>query len=1110
MTSYKAIDRNYTKVKQLGNKLFIIIFSLSLIGAGQNVYAQKKDKDTKTQQAIAQADPNLNIFKFRSIGPAMISGRIIDLAVNPDNHIEYFVAVASGGVWKTTDGGISFDPVFDGQKPYSIGCVTYAPSNTHIVWVGSGENNSQRAVAYGDGVYCSLDGGNTWNNMGLKNSEHIGKIIVHPTNENIVYVAAQGPLWNAGGDRGLYKTTDGGKTWEKVLDISENTGVSDIAMDSRNPEVLYAATYQRRRHVFTLINGGPESAIYKSIDAGKTWKKLTVGLPNGDVGRIGLAISKANPDIVYTIIEAEGNSGGFFRSVDRGESWQKRSDHVAGSPQYYNEIFTDPDNENLVYSMDTYSRYTLDGGVTWHHLSTKSKHVDDHALWIDPDDTKHLLLGCDGGLYESFNQGQTWDYKQNLPVVQFYRVTVDDDFPFYNVYGGTQDNNSVFGPSRTIRNMGIVNSDWIITHGGDGFETVIDPVDKNTVYVQSQYGWLVRYNRQTGEELDIRPSEPDNGEAYRWNWNAPVKVSSHDHKTLYFAANKLFKSTDRGQSWKVISPDLTQQINRNLLKVMGKIQSSEAVAKNASTSVYGNIVSLAESPMKQGLIYVGTDDGQISVTEDDGANWKSYNAFPGVPENTYISCLTASQSNENIVYASFDNHKRGDYTPYLLRSSDKGKTWKSIVSNLPKEQTIYSIAQDHKNADLIFVGTEFGLWFTVDGGNKWEQLKNGLPSIAVYDIDIQRRENDLVLATFGRGFYILDDYSALRTMKSVVKDNQPAIFETKDAWMYNPSADWGWGKKGHFGDNFYTVENPPLATIIRYYYPEDFQSLKEKRKKLEKDKMKSGEDIKYPDFDALAEEENEIEPYLLFVIKDSEGTEIRKLQANVKKGVGEINWDMRHAGTYPIANYGKSPNFANEGNGAPALPGIYTVEMYLVSKDGIKNLNSSKQFKIKSLWNPEGGNQYADAGFYKQTAELIRKYNGLTREINYLKNKIDLSILAFKSTPGSNPEDLTKAIQVKMALDSIQIIISGDPVRMSRNAAYTPPLNERLDKIVWGIWNSSEGPTETHKQDYAIILERGKAIAKCIDKLKANEIKQLDIALDKINAPYTPGRSSGF
>lgn len=1086
-----------------------ILLVISLIFSLNSVAQKKKNQDAAKDNYIIKSS-DLGSFKFRSIGPAMISGRIIDLAVNPNNHSEYFVAAASGGVWKTTDGGIRFKPVFDGQRPYSIGCVTYAPSNTHVVWVGSGENNSQRSVSRGDGVYKSEDGGKTWKNMGLKTSEHIGKILIDPNDENMVYVAAQGPLWNAGGDRGLYKTTDGGKTWNKVLEISENTGVSDLAMDPRNPQIIYATSYQRRRHVYTLINGGPESAIYKSTDGGKSWDTLKNGLPKGDVGRIGIVISPANPDKIYAIIEASEGKGGIFRSSDRGASWQKMSSYVASSPQYYNELIADPKEENTIYSMDTYSRYSTDGGKTWTNFSNRSKHVDDHALWIDPDNIQHILMGCDGGLYESFNHGHTWDYKQNLPLSQFYRVSVDNDVPFYYVYGGTQDNNSVYGPSRTISRNGIVNSDWKITHGGDGFETVIDPQDPNTVYAQSQYGYLARYNRKTGEELDIKPSEPDNGETYRWNWNSPVIISPSDHKTLYFAANKLFKSTDRGNSWKVISPDLSREIDRNKLEIMGKVQSPEAVAKNASTSLYGTLVSLAESPKKKGLIYVGSDDGQISISKNDGQSWDKKTHFDGVPDMTYVSCIIASNFDENIAYASFDNHKRGDYKPYIFKTNDKGKTWESITSNLPKDETVYSIAQDHINTKMLFVGTEYGLWFTLDEGEHWLQIKGGLPSIAIRDIDIQRRENDLVLASYGRGFYILDNYAPLRTLKEVFTKKENLILPIKDAYLFNQSSEWGWRKKGHQGDNFYTADNPPVAVVIPYYFNEEIKTLKQQRKEAEKSAIKAGKSIDYPSFEQLAAEDNEIKPYLLFTIKDSQGNVVRKLKASIGKGLKTIQWDMRYPGTYPISKGGGKANFGNEGNGAPVLPGTYSVEMAKVVNGVISPLGNKQNFNVMSLNAKKGQPTSTDAAFYTLAAEQMRKMQFINRDLRLLQNQIDLIIIALKATPESNPQDLIKAYQVKHELDSIEVIMDGNSSIRKRNGPVAPGLNDRLNKVVWGVWASSEGPTQTHKEDYAIIQKRGAAIADFIEALKANEFKALNAALDKIKAPYTPGRSVDF
>ena len=761
-------------------KKILVTALLAITLIGQVIQSQTKKPDT-TDYFQSKTFSGL---KLRLIGPAITSGRIIDLAVNPKDHSHFFVAVASGGVWKTMNGGITFTPVFDSQNSFSIGCVTMDPNNANVVWVGSGENNSQRSVSYGDGVYKSLDGGKNWKNMGLKRSEHIGKIIVDPRNSNVVYVAAQGPLWGSGGDRGLYKTSNGGETWDLLLKISENTGVSDIAMDPRDPDVIYASAYQRRRHVWTLINGGPESAIHKSTDGGKTWTKLTEGLPSGDVGRIGLAVSPVNPDIVFALIETSDNSGGFFRSSDRGASWEKRYDYVSTSAQYYQEIVCDPKDVDRVYSLDTYLKLTDDGGKTWRNLGNEHRHVDDHAIWIDPDNTNHMLIGGDGGLYESYDLGKTFRFFPNLPITQFYRITVDNSEPFYYVYGGTQDNSTWGGPSRTTNTGGITNEDWFLVVGGDGYKAQVDPKDPNIVYGEWQYGGLVRLDRKSGEVLFIQP-QPEKGEEHRWNWDTPLLISPHANTRLYFAANRLFRSDDRGQSWKPVSLDLTRKIDRNKLPVMGKVWGPDAVAKNASTSLFGNIVSLTESPVKENLIFVGTDDGLIQVTED-AQNWRKIDRFPGVPDTTYVSDLFASQHNENVVYASFDNHKNADFKPYLIKSTDKGKTWTSIRGNLPDNGVVYTITEDFENPNLLFCGTEFGLYFTVDGGKKWIQLKGEFPTIAVRDLEIQKRENDLAIGTFGRGIYILDDYSSLRKLSEDLLKREAYVFPVKDALMYMP------------------------------------------------------------------------------------------------------------------------------------------------------------------------------------------------------------------------------------------------------------------------------------------------------------------------------------
>ncbi|NOZ46641.1 MAG: glycosyl hydrolase [Chlorobi bacterium] len=1079
------------QLKRINFSLLILIVLFLTVG----LKAEKND----TEKEGTLSSNTFSGLKFRSIGPAYASGRITDFAVNPENHSEYYIAAAAGNVWKTTNSGITYVPVFDNEGSYSIADVEIDPNNTHVVWVGTGEYNSQRAIGYGDGVYRSEDNGQSWENMGLKNSEHIGRIIIDPRNSD-VYVAAQGPLWGSGGDRGLYKSTDNGKTWNKILYISENTGVTDVVLDPRNPDILYAASYQRRRHVWTLIDGGPESAIYKSVDAGKTWEKLENGLPSVEMGRIGLAISTKNPDYIYAIIEAQFDKGGVFRSVNRGASWEKMSDHVSASPQYYNRLFVDPNNENKVFTVETYSKYSLDGGKTWKNIGNKNRHVDDHALWIDPDNSNHYLIGCDGGVYETYDNAKNWDFKDNLPVTQFYRVSVDNAYPFYYVYGGTQDNNSMGGPSRTLNRMGILNSDWFVTNGGDGFKSQIDPKDPNIVYAQAQYGWVVRYDKKSGENIDIKPIEGKN-EAYRWNWNAPLIISPHSHTRLYFAANKLFKSEDRGNSWETISPDLTRQLDRNSLKVMDKIQSVDAVAKNASTSLYGNIVSLTESPVKEGLLYVGTDDGLIQVSENTGNSWTRHESFSGVPKMTYVSCLFASRYNENVVYAAFDARKQNDLKPYLFKSNDKGKTWKSISANLPERGTVYSIIEDTKNSNLLFAGTEFGIFFTIDGGKKWIQLKGGLPTIAVRDIVIQERENDLVIATFGRGFYILDDYSSLRNITESELNKESIIFPVKDALMYVQKR----GKSAQ-GQSYYTAKNPPFGATFTYYLKDDILSLKEKRKKLEKENMEKNIPLKYPSVKELNEEDNETEPYLIFTINDANGYKVRELYAPAKKGINRITWDFRYASAGP-ANKVKD-KFKNKNAGMRALPGDYTVSLTKYENGNIKQLVGPVQFKAKVLNNtvlpakaPE-----ALAVFMKNVNELGRAIEGADKLNEELKHKAELIEIALSQTL-ANTDSLKKKIQeIKDEVYEIDKKLNGDKSISKRNENQPPSINDRLENVIYGLWSSTSDPTETMKQQYKITGELFTPLLAQLKEINNVVIPKIEKEMEALKAPWTPGR----
>lgn len=1052
--------------------------------------AEKEDKD------LINTESTYSGLKFRSIGPAIASGRVIDIAVNPNNYNEFYVAAASGGVWKTTNHGTTFSPIFDNEKSYSIGCITIDPNNTNVIWVGSGENNSQRSVSYGDGVYKSIDGGKSWKNMGLKKSEHIGKIIINPNNSDVVWVAAQGPLWKEGGDRGLYKTTDGGKSWEKSLEISENTGVSDIVIDSRNPEVIYASAYQRRRHVWTLINGGPESAIYKSVDGGLNWDKLTNGLPSDYVGRIGLAISEVEPDYIYAIIEASENNGGFFRSTDRGASWTKQSDHVSGSPQYYQELFVHPTNKDIVYSMSTYTQVTTDGGKTFNTLPLSEKHVDDHALWINPKNPDNIIIGCDGGLYETYDNAMSWRFYENLPLTQFYRVTVDNDTPFYNVYGGTQDNNTLGGPSRTISDNGIKNEDWIFTIGGDGFKTVVDPKDPNIVYSQPQYGFLVRYDKKSGEFTGIQP-QPEKDETLIWNWNSPVIISPHDNKTLYFAANKLFKSTNRGDSWTKISEDMTRNIDRNKLKVMGKIWPPEAVAKNQSTSVYGNIVSLDESPLEKGLLYVGTDDGLIQVSKDDGNSWNKISTFITIPETTYVSDITASLHNENVVYATFDNRKNGDFKPYIIMSKDMGSSWVSISGDLPDNLPVHSIIQDHLDKDLLFIGTEFGVYFTKDNGKNWVKFSNGLPTISIREIDIQRRENDLALASFGRGFYILDNYSTLREVNKEILEKDAHIFKVKDALMFIEDRSKG---RNSLGETYYRADNPEFGATITYYIKDSYESLTSIRKKEDKEKS---ENYDYPSFEELELEDIEKSPYLLFTFKDMNSNVVRRIKKSLSKGINRITWNLRYSDTAPLT----SNNLSESYSGMPVLPGDYTVEMHKIHNGKVTELAIPISFTAKQLDNKSlvAENKKELLDMQNQAFELRRVLIGTDKYLEDATQHLNLIENTIINYSSSNLDLLNEVNSVEDRIYEVNKIMNGNQTLQKRSSAFSPGLNDRLGTILYAFWYSSSAPTKTNLESIKLIeseFTRVESILSEIDK----SIEKITSELENSNSPWLPGR----
>lgn len=1068
-------------------------------------------------------DPSTAVFaglRLRSIGPASASGRVTSFAVNPDNPAQYFVGVASGGVWKTSNNGITWTPVFDNEGSYSIGTVTLDPKNPNTVWVGTGENNSQRSVSWGDGIYRSDDGGRSWRNLGLKDSQHIARIVIDPRDSNVVYVASQGPLWSPGGDRGVFKTTDGGKTWKNVLTISENTGATDIAIDPANPDRLLAASYQRRRHQWTLIDGGPESAIYKSDDAGATWRRIRAGLPQGDLGRIGFTFSPAEAHLVYAKIEASNNQSAFFVSHDSGESWERRA-AFEGTPMYYGQIVADPKNPQKFYAADTNFRVSEDGGRTIRPLGDRNKHVDSHTIWIDPRNTDHIFIGCDGGVYESYDGGQFWMFKANLPTLQFYDVDVDYAKPFYNVYGGTQDNFSWGGPTATRNQNGIMNSDWFVTTGGDGFVSRVDPQDPDTVYAESQGGGLVRFTRKTGSRINLQPIEGAGEDPLRWNWDAPLLISPHNHLRLYFGSNKLFRSDDRGTTWKAISPDLTKQIDRNALPVMGKIWGPDAVAKNASTAFYGNISAISESPKREGMLFIGTDDGNIQVRDEEGAQWRKAD-LSAFPEHIYVQRILASQHDENVVYAALDDHQNGDFKPYLLKSADRGKTWANISAGLPQNGPVMSLAEDHVNPKLLFAGTESGLFFSIDGGDKWNRLRGGLPTIEVRDMVIQKRENDLVLATFGRGFYVLDDYSPLRTATAETLKQEAVLFPVKNALEYVQASPLGGRGKGFQGESFYTADNPTFGATFTYYLRDGFQSKAQVRRAVEREAERNKQPLHYATADELRAEAAEEAPAIEISILDANGKLVRRLTGPAERGMHRVAWDLRgFSPTVPGEGAGgggrggrggggggggapdEEGGFGNFGGGHFVAPGKYKVAIAKSIDGKTTALAAAQSFEVLN----DGAAPPVE--FLDKVSRLQSAVSGAMEAANSAKQRLSVIRRALEDS-ASDPKLMEERDSLDHRLDALLVTLRGDDVLRRRQENVPASISQRANSVANGTRGLLEAPTHTQQEEYEIAARELEQFLPKLKVLVETDLKKFEQKLDAAHVPLTPGRFPEF
>ena len=831
-------------------------------------------------QTTEQVESVLNRMEWRNIGPAIMGGRIDDMAVVESDPRILWIATASAGVWKTENHGVTWIPQFQNEAVSSIGSIAVAPSDPQVVWVGTGEPANRQSSSWGNGVHVSRDGGSTWNHTGLEDTHHIGRVLVHPEDPDTVFVAALGHLWGPNEERGVFRTRDGGGTWERVLYADENTGAVEMAMDERSPDTLYAALYQRRRRAYGFAGGGPGSGIHKTTDGGDTWTELTNGLPDGPTGRIGLDIYRGDPRIVYAIVE--NAEGGIFRSEDRGGSWTRMSD-TNPRPMYYSHIHIDPNNDQRLWVLGARMYNSDDGGRTFVTDRVQRIHGDHHALWIDPRDSNHMFLGSDGGIHFSWDRGLSWNFANNIALGQFYEIGHDFSTP-YRVYGGLQDNGSWGGPSRTTFRQGISNEDWVRVGGGDGFYTQVVPGDPDTLYVESQNGNLRRLNRRSGETKTIRP-EPDEGEdRYRFDWNSPIVVSPDDPDLVLYGGNRLFSSRNRGDAW-TASPDLTKRIDRDELPIMGEIVTDETLSRHDGISSFGQIVTVALSPLDAETSYVGADDGNLQRTRDGGATWEDLTGnLPGVPEMTYVTRVVASAHAPGRVYVTLDGHRNDDYTTYVFASEDYGDGFRSLSATLPPEAALNVIREHHENPDLLAAGGEFGAYVTLDRGGTWHRIGGQIPTVPVDDLAFHPRENDLILGTHGRSIWIADDIAPLSTLEAAVFEKPLHLFPVREAvaWrMYN--------HKGNPGHQFFVAENPPEGALLHLYAAVAGEATVEVTRKG----------------------------------ADASSAAVRSFEVALEPGLNRTNWDLRHDAPIPDAGGG----FRGPPAGRRTLPGEYTVRV---------------------------------------------------------------------------------------------------------------------------------------------------------------------------------------
>jgi photosystem II stability/assembly factor-like uncharacterized protein len=1025
--------------------------------------AQSPGASGAAARVPAAVSDTLARLPFRNIGPAIMGGRIDDFAVVESNPAVFYVATASGGLWKTMNNGVTFEPVFDDQETSSIGDVTVAPSNPNVVYVGTGEQNNRQSSSWGHGIFKSLDGGRTWVHLGLADTLHIGRIVVHPTNPDIAYVAALGHLWGPNKERGLYKTTDGGRSWVNTKFIDEDTGFVDVAMDPQNPNILYAASYQRRRTPFGFNGGGPGSALWKTIDGGDTWVKLTRGLPTeGDIGRIGIAIYRRDPRLLYALIE-HATQGGLYRSWDAGETWQKVSD-TNPRPSYYSQIHVDPNNDQRVWVLGASMYYSEDGGRSFRTDVVGRIHGDFHALWINPANSNHMLLGSDGGIHLSYDRGRTWNFLNTLPLGQFYEIGFDLREPYY-VCGGLQDNGSWCGPSRTLYQQGISNEDWYRVGGGDGFYNVVDPTDHNIVYTESQDGNVQRFDLRTTERRVIRPLPPA-GEEYRFNWNSPILISPHDPKTIYYGGNRLFGSNDRGDTWTLVTPDLTTNPDRDNMKIFGKT-AREFLSRNDGVRWFGTITTIAESPLKRGILWVGTDDGNVQVSRDGGKTWTNVAPrVPGVPRGTYVSRIEASRTGDGAAYVAFDGHRHDDYTPYVFRTEDFGQTWQNLSANLPKGGTVNVIREHPKDPNLLFVGTERALWVSWDRGRQWHRVR-ALPTVPVDDIQIHPRDNDLIVATHGRSVFILDDLTPLMRLATAAAttDGQAGgvgleLFDIRPAVEYRI-----YNHKGDTGHEFFLAPNPPEGALIHYFV---------------KAKGETGG--------------------ARITITDAAGTVVRELTGPADAGLHRVAWDLRHEPPVGPGEGGGGGLFG-PARGVWVAPGQYTVKVTVGPASATKTVLVREDPRLQvSDADRKAWSEAAHAA-----ARLVSRIERTNRQLQALDRQLDDLRTALGRREPRPPDRVMSAVaQLAGRVDEL----AGRLTRQTPLGFAGAPLASEPDPLVgrvrslYGALNAiTAPPTEQQRDLLARLGKEVDAAAAAAEAIFKDEVP----ALNKLLAEHGIG-----